>query len=290
MFNGFVLIDKESDWTSRDVCNKLQSYFHTRKVGHTGTLDPFATGLLIVTVNNGNKVGSYLDHLEKEYIAELRLGIKTSTADYTGEKTEEKEVPNITKEDIEKVFSSLIGEMDQIPPMTSAKKVHGVKLYSLAHAGIEVEREPRKVYIKEIELINFINNIVTFRCLVSTGTYVRTLGEEIAERLNTVGHLISLRRTKIGNINVEQATKIANLNENYLLSIFDTLSPYMTVFYVDEVLERKAKCGAPIYIKANYKENEKILIANKNKEAIAIYEYNECILKCVRGLWTNESN
>ncbi|MCR5309520.1 MAG: tRNA pseudouridine(55) synthase TruB, partial [Bacilli bacterium] len=229
--NGFFLIDKDSDWTSRDVCNKIQHLLHVKKVGHTGTLDPFATGLLMVSIGNGTKAGTFLEDFDKEYEATLVLGKKTSTGDIKGEEITQKDIPEITKEDIEKVFDSFIGIQKQTPPMTSAVHYQGRKLYELAHQGIEVEREQRVVEIKSIKLLDFNQKTtIKFKAKVSKGTYIRVLGEDIAERLGTVGYLSELRRISVGPYSVENAIKLEEVSSVKPFSIFEILSKHLPVY------------------------------------------------------------
>ena len=153
MKDGFLLIDKESDYTSRDVCNIIAKIFDAKKVGHAGTLDPFATGLLIVALNNATKTLAYIEGQYKTYEATLLLGKKTSSGDLTGEEIETKEVPNITKEDVGNIFNSLIGESEQTVPKTSAVHVNGRKLYHYAHLNQEVELPKRTIDIKELDAV-----------------------------------------------------------------------------------------------------------------------------------------
>lgn len=288
MKNGFLFIDKSVDWTSRDVCNKISHIFNTKKVGHTGTLDPFATGLLIVALGSASKAIPYLEDLNKTYVAELTLGKKTNTGDLTGEVILEKEVPNLTKEEIKETLSSFLGEQEQIPPMTSAIHVNGKKLYELAHKGIEVERKARKVNIFDISLLSYEDNKIIFSCTVSKGTYIRTLGEDIAEKLNTVGYLTALRRSKIDKYNLEKSKTIDNVNDSDLIPIQDVLSTYMKVVPVDENIIPKIKNGMPIkkeFIGFNLIKD--IIFIDKNtNEALAIYQLDDGVYKCLRGLWS----
>ena len=182
--DGLILIDKERNWTSRDVCNVCQKKFNTKKVGHTGTLDPFATGLLVVTINKANKICQFLDDFPKTYIASLKLGEKTTTLDLTGEIICSKNPSEHTKEEIIEVLNSFLGEIEQIPPMTSAIHYKGRKLYEYAHEGIDVEREARKVNIYDISLLDYQDDTIVFSATVSKGTYIRVLGEDIASKLN----------------------------------------------------------------------------------------------------------
>lgn len=217
MMQGILLVDKEAGMTSRKVDNLLQKRFLTKKVGHLGTLDPFATGLLIVAVGKATKCLPFLDSSSKTYEAELLLGSKTSTGDLEGEGILRKDPKIHEKQEIEETLSSFLGESTQIPPMSSAIKVDGVALYKLAHKGQEIERKPRKIVISSIRLLSQEGPRIRFEATVSSGTYIRTLGEDIAERLGEVGHLVSLRRTKIGFVDVMKAKRIAEVSEGDLL-------------------------------------------------------------------------
>lgn len=218
MMQGILLVDKEAGMTSRKVDNLLQKKFLTKKVGHLGTLDPFATGLLIVAVGKATKCLPFLDSSSKTYEAELLLGSKTSTGDLEGEEILRKDPKIHEKQEIEETLSSFLGESTQIPPMSSAIKVDGVALYKLAHKGQEIERKPRKIVISSIRLLSQEGPRIRFEAEVSSGTYIRTLGEDIAERLGEVGHLVSLRRTKIGSVDVRKAKRIAEVSEGDLLN------------------------------------------------------------------------
>ena len=281
--NGFYLIDKDVDWTSRDVCNKIQHLLHVKKVGHTGTLDPFATGLLVVSVGNGTKAGTFLEDFDKEYEATLVLGKKTSTGDLKGEVVTAEEVPSLSEEQVRKALKSLLGIQQQIPPMTSAIHHNGVKLYELAHQGIEVERESRTVEIKELELLELSENILRFRAKVSKGTYIRVLGEDIAKKLNTVGHLSSLRRISVGPYSVKDAIKLEEVICKEPFSISEILSKHLLTYIVPDELKKKVYDGACIKIDT---PSDKILVSDTENNAIAVYErLKEDIFKCCRGLW-----
>ena len=288
MKDGFLFIDKQVDWTSRDICNKASHLLGIKKVGHSGTLDPFATGLLILAFGNASKAIPYLEELDKTYIAELSLGKKTSTADLTGEVIKEASYEGITKEKVKEVLNSFIGKQTQIPPMTSAIHVNGQKLYELAHKGIEVERKPRDIEVFEISLISFEEGKIIFSAKVSKGTYLRTLGEDIADRLGTVGHLTALRRVKIHNYSITQAKTIDQINENSLVSIETILKEVMDEVFVDDTKLVKIKNGV------SFNKNElppvktnNILISDaKTREALAIYGLQGDKFVCLRGLWS----
>ena len=283
--DGVLLINKERDWTSRDVCNKLQNIFHTKSIGHLGTLDPFAEGLLAITINKANKIMQFTDDFKKTYIADLCLGIETSTGDLTGEVINKKEVGNITKIEVEETLKKFLGKINQVPPMTSAVHYQGRKLYEIAHEGEVVERTPREVEIYDIKLLEFKNNHIIFECTVSKGTYIRVLGEDIAKALNTVGHLDKLVRTKVGDLDLKDAIKISEVNENSkLIPISDILTHYKRK-QVDDIMLKKIKDGMTLPF--DDEEEEYLLIVDKNNDAIAIYQKrgHRHMYHCFRGLW-----
>lgn len=285
--DGFFLIDKLEGWTSRDVVTKIFHKFHTRKVGHTGTLDPFATGLLIVSIGAGNKASHFLEGLDKEYIAELKLCSSTSTGDKNGDVLDTKEVPDLNEEHIKEVLDSFLGKQSQIPPKYSAVHVHGVKAYKLMYHGIEIKDsdiKPREIEIKNIEFISYENHILKFKALVSKGTYIRVLGEDIAKRLNTIGHLITLRRTKVGLFNVEDAVSIDDTSEDTLVSISDGLK-HLPHIVATGKNEYKAVHGANIDINIAPNEN-RILIVDINNKAIAVYDKVDGRFVCTRGIYS----
>lgn len=285
--DGFFLIDKPINWTSQDVCNKIKHCFHLAKVGHSGTLDPFATGLLIVACNNATKLLPYVGFEPKKYIATLKLGVKTSTGDTEGEIISTKEVTTISEEFIKQIFDSSIGEQEQIPPMTSAVHVNGVKLYELAHQGIEIERKPRKISVFSLNLIKLDGDLLTFECAVSSGTYVRVLGEDLAVKLGTVGHLISLRRIQIDKCKIEEAKTIEEIEISDLFTM-DNFLHINSVLLNEKQLER-AIHGNPIIID-NIDDDFVLLlgIINDKKEVIAIYrKKNDKMYVSERGIYTN---
>ena len=212
MLDGIFLIDKEAGMTSRKVDNILGKRYGSHAVGHLGTLDPFATGLLIVAINKGTKLLTYLNDGDKTYEATLLLGEKTSTGDLEGEVIEKKDIPNISKEKLDEVLRSFLGNSLQIPPKFSAIKVNGVPLYKSARQGKEVEVKPRDITIYSLEG-TIEGKTIHLKAKVSKGTYIRTLGEDIAEKLGTVGHVTALRRTSIGDLSVNEAKKIDDLKD-----------------------------------------------------------------------------
>ena len=197
MANGIIIIDKPAGWTSMDVCAKLRGMFHEKRVGHAGTLDPMATGVLPVFIGRATRAVEFAADSDKEYIAGLKLGVVTNTQDTTGEVLEEREC-SVTRTELEAALSRFIGDIEQIPPMYSAIKINGKKLYELARKGREVERKPRPVTIHELELLGWPAAWEDFQLRVrcSKGTYVRTLCHDIGQTLGCGGCMSSLKRVK----------------------------------------------------------------------------------------------
>ena len=280
--NGFFLIDKKEGWTSRDVVTKISHIFHERKVGHSGTLDPFATGLLVISIGRATKANICLDGLDKEYIATLQLGGRTISGDKTNEIIEEKPIKTPTKEEILKVFDKLKGPQKQVPPMVSSVRYKGQKLYHLALQGIEVDRPARGINIYELELLDYTKDTITFRAKVSKGTYIRVLGETIANELGNIGYLTALRRTKVGDFSIEDAIDVLEVSENKLISNYDALS-FMPMVELDDEWAIKASHG--VALPSSMSESRDIILAvDKNHMVIAIYKYDGDHFKCLRGI------
>ena len=220
--DGIIVINKEKGCTSHDIVYKVKKMFNT-KVGHTGTLDPNATGVLPILLGKGTKISKYLIEHDKEYEVVLQLGVKTTTADEEGEIIEEKEVLKESLEQlkIERILKSFIGKIKQMPPKYSAIKVNGRKLYEYARKGQEVEIKPREVEIYNIEITNIQKEKkqIEFKVSCSKGTYIRTLCEDIAEKMRTVGYMKELKRTKVGDFNIEQAITLGQLQEKENIKI-----------------------------------------------------------------------
>ena len=211
-------INKPIGWTSFDVVKKIRFITKEKKVGHGGTLDPFADGVLIVATGRDTKQLTEITGTDKSYIATIRLGEITNTLDTEGIVTEKKEIPSFNDDTILKVLNTFLGETKQIPPMFSAKKIKGKKLYELARKNIEVERMPVLINIKKISLLSFNAKKITFSVTSSKGTYIRVLGKDIAEKLGTLGYLTSLKRTKVGSFSVADSTSIEEFEEKWKLS------------------------------------------------------------------------
>lgn len=218
--DGIVIVDKEQGYTSNDVVQIIKKKFG-EKVGHTGTLDPMATGVLPILIGKGTLLSKYLINHDKIYVATLKLGIKTDTGDITGDIIKERKFDEniLEEENVLKVLEEVKGEQEQIPPMYSAIKVNGKKLYEYARKGLTIDIEPRKINIYNTELLNIDkeNKEIQFRVSCSKGTYIRTLCEKIAENLKTIGTMSSLNREKVGEFGINQAIKINEINDNLKL-------------------------------------------------------------------------
>lgn len=226
--DGIIVINKEKEYTSHDVVAKLKKKLNISKVGHTGTLDPNATGVLPILIGKGTKFSKYLINHDKIYEVELELGKKTDTADIEGKVIEEKNVDEkYIKENLLQVLESFVGKQEQIPPMYSAIKKDGKKLYEYARAGEKVEIEPRKIEIYKIDLNKYNKNIISFVVSCSKGTYIRSLCEDIAEKLNTVGYMKNLKRLQVGEFNIRDAVYIDDIDlknvNDYLITLEEIL-------------------------------------------------------------------
>ena len=280
--SGILLVDKAEGVTSRQIDNAIQKAFKTRKVGHLGTLDPFATGLLLVAVNKATKYLPYLDDAKKRYVASLRLGISTSTGDKDGEVVKEEIVPSLSQGDIESALSSVLGESLQVPPMTSAIKINGKALYELAHEGKEIPREPRKIVVYEIALLSYVPPVLTFQALVSKGTYMRTLGEDVARKLGAIGHLESLRRVEVGNIGLDAAKPLGEITQGDLKNPADFLPEDARVILNKEE-EKLVKNGRPIALPSN---KETLFALSHSGEGIAVLQKGDRgLYRVLRGLF-----
>lgn len=269
--NGFILVNKKKDMTSRDVVNFLTKILNTKKIGHTGTLDPFAEGILLVGVNKGLKVVKLLNYKDKEYIAKVKLGIKTDTLDITGNILEEKK-EELNKEELAPVLKSFIGDYSYEVPIYSAIKVNGKKLYEYAREGKKVELPIKNSYIYDIKLIDFKDNSFTFSVKVSNGTYIRALVRDISKKLNKLMTLEELTRTKVDNLLIENSYTLEDIkNNNFKLLKINDLLNYKEV-ELSRDLEDKVLNGNKI--KLDEKEDNILFI--KEKEEIAVYTREEC--------------
>lgn len=275
--NGILLINKEENYTSRDVVNKVGKILGTKKVGHTGTLDPLATGVLVLCIGNATKLNEVLTSTYKEYEAEVTLGMLTDTLDITGNILKEESV-QINQEEIEKALSKMCGKYFQEVPIYSAVKVNGKKLYEYARNHEAVELPKREVDIKELSLVGKIKyqdnkTIFKIKCLVSKGTYIRALINDIAKYLNTIGVMSKLNRTKQGKFILEDCYTLKDIeNGNYKLIDIDKVLVDYPCIMVSDYLEKLICNGAII---DNNWNKDKILFIDKNNQLIALYKVYE---------------
>jgi tRNA pseudouridine55 synthase len=271
--NGIIVIDKPKDYTSRDIVNIVSKKLNTKKVGHTGTLDPLATGVLVLPIGRALKVSELLTSNTKEYIAEVILGYETDMLDITGTEIK-RNIPSVTKEELLKVLKSYIGKYNQEVPLYSAVKVGGRKLYEYARSGTPVIPPSKEVEVYSLELISDLKHIngaveFTIRCEVSKGTYIRSLIRDIAYSLNTYGTMKNLIRTRQGIFTLKDAYTLKDIEENNykLLSIKECL-PNIKTTVIEEPLLTKVKNG--MVLDNFFKENMSLLLDKEGKE-IAIY-------------------
>lgn len=282
--NGIIIVDKKKDWTSQDILTKIKKSKKFNKIGHAGTLDPLATGVMVVMINEATKLSDYLMNDEKEYLCEIIIGKATDTEDSQGNIISETEVKEI--KNVDEVLNSLVGKLDQIPPMYSALHHNGVKLYELARRGIEVEREKRLV---EIFSINRTSDIViengeakfSFITRVSKGTYIRTLCVEIGNRLGFPAYMNELRRLSSGNMRIEDASTLDDvLAGNFkLINMLEVFKNYK-IIEVDEYLDSKIKNGMKVKVDCD----QNLIVFSKNNDLYAIYEKDNELYRAKR-IW-----
>lgn len=265
--DGIILVDKEKNMTSRDVVNVISKKLGTKKVGHTGTLDPIATGLMVICVNKGTKLVELLTDHDKSYIATVKLGLKTDTYDITGNILEENYDYQIKKEELERVLNSFVGKYMQEVPIYSSIKINGKKLYEYARSNIEVELPKRLVEIYDIKLLDFNDNQFTFSVSVSKGTYIRSLINDISKKMNILMTMSELRRTIVGKFNINNAKKLNDIMKNDILPITEIVD--FPVITVDDNLEKKIRNGMQI---DDIYNSQYVLFINDKNEELAIYE------------------
>lgn len=270
--NGIILINKEKGITSRDVVNRVCKKLNTNKVGHTGTLDPIATGLMVLCVGEGLKLAQLLTGHDKEYIAKVKLGIKTDTFDITGKVLEERK-SDLDKESLINTLNSFVGEYLQEVPIYSSVKVNGKKLYEYAREGKKVDLPKHLVKIYNIELLDLDDDSFTFKVMVSSGTYIRSLINDIGNKLNIPMTMEELERTKVGEYKLENATIVDNLN---IIPIIDAIN--IKKINVDNDLLKKVSNG--VKIKNIY--NEKMVMFIYDNKPISLYQDDNGMMKSYR--------
>ena len=271
--NGILVVKKTKGLTSRDVVNKVGKILNTKKIGHTGTLDPMATGVLVLCIGTSLKLVELLTNHDKEYIAKIKLGIETDTLDITGKILKKEIIPTITKEKIEKVLKSFIGKSNQQVPIYSSIKVNGKKLYEYARNGEKVDLPIREIEIYNIELLKINSeDEFTIKCHVSKGTYIRSLVRDIGYALKTIATMTELDRIKVGEFSLKESYSIEDIEKgNYkLLSPLDVVNlPKITV---DEQTEKKVKNGAVLPKIFN---DDMAFLLNKQGKLLAIYKQKD---------------
>lgn len=278
--DNIILINKEKEMTSHDLVNIVRRSLRMKRVGHTGTLDPNATGLMVIAVNKATKLVNYLQHDDKEYIFEMVCGEMSDTLDIWGEITAKEEVNPFTEEDLVNVLNSFLGKSEQIPPMYSAIKVDGRKLYELARNNETIELEPRPIEIYEIELIQF-SPTIKVRVVSSSGTYIRSLIRDIGIKLDNLAIMSSLVRTRVGEYHLDDANSVDDIRERNIKFIDPetALSKYHKIEYNDssDIFNgRRIKLDT---------DEDLVLITISNK-SLAFYEREDKdTFKCKRGLW-----
>jgi tRNA pseudouridine55 synthase len=296
--DGVLIIDKPEDYTSHDVVARLRGILKTKRIGHTGTLDPFATGVLVMLIGRATRLAQFLDKDAKEYEAILRFGFETDTGDRTGElRITNYELRSFSDDEFENVVASFRGEIKQTPPMYSAKKVAGRKLYELARKGVEIEREPVKVMIYELETIEpkrtqrrleegakdqeLKSQDRSLRVVCSAGTYIRTLAEDIGRRFGTGAHLAELRRTRAGKFDLSQAVTLEELEAivaadklpDYLISMNKAVAHLPPVILTEKEIE-DTRNGKKLRIEADeLADNQTVRMIDGAENLIAIGFY-----------------
>ncbi|MCI5732808.1 MAG: tRNA pseudouridine(55) synthase TruB [Tenericutes bacterium] len=267
--DGVLIVNKEKGVTSRDVVNKICKILNTKKVGHTGTLDPIATGVLVVCVGKATKLVEILTSEDKEYIATVKLGVLTDTLDTDGKVLEEKDV-FIKKEDLVRTLNSFVGFYDQEVPIYSAVKINGKKLYEYARSNIKVDLPKRRVEIKKIELLEFNKDHYKFKVLVSKGTYIRSLIKDINDKLKIIGSMSDLIRTKQGDFDIKDSYTISEINDSKynLLTVTDVLKDENCVI-IDDTLFKVVKNGG--------------LIDNVYNKSFVTFIYNEKVVSIYKS-------
>lgn len=276
--DGILLIHKEAGMTSHDVVMKVRKLLHTKKVGHCGTLDPDATGVLVLCVNKATKAIQFLTADSKEYIAVLSLGKSTDTYDASGKVVEEKEFTGIDR--VKEVLDSFIGKQSQVPPIYSAIKINGKKLYEYARENKEVDIQPRDIEIKELELLDIKDNEITFRVLCSKGTYIRSLCVDIACKLGYPGHMKSLIRSQSGDFKLEECYRLEDVeNGHFQLVSMDEAFAHFDRIEVDESIVIHGK-----KIKSDI--DHEVAVYSYEGKLLAVYGPDgEGYLKSIRGLF-----
>lgn len=268
--NGVLAIYKEKGFTSRDVVNVLSKELGTKKIGHTGTLDPIATGVLVVCIGDALKLVELLTNHDKEYIAKIRLGVETDTLDITGKVLREEEIRKYSKEEVEEVLKGFVGKIKQVAPKYSAIKVNGKKLYEYARNGEDVELPVRDIEIYDLKLASdIVNGEFYIKCRVSKGTYIRSLIRDIGVSLGTVATMVELERTRLGSFGLENTYTLDDIRYGMfsMMEICDVVN--LPKLVVDKDMEKKIRNGCVL---DKFFDDDMVMIMNEVNRLIAIYQ------------------
>ena len=286
--NGIVIVDKPEGWTSQDVTAKLRGVFQTRRIGHGGTLDPMATGVLPVFVGRATRGVEFFEHAEKTYETILRLGITTDTEDITGTVLTERDA-FVTGTQLEAVLEQFRGEIQQIPPMYSALKVNGQKLCDLARKGKEVERKPREIEIFQLDCLSFSGNTARIRVKCSKGTYIRTLCKDIGQALGCGGCMESLRRVTAGAYTIDEAVKLSDLVESndpeHFLRPVDSMFTQHPAVTLTPNQEKRCRNGATFSVKL---ENGTYRAYSQGGEFLMLAKVDDGVMSTVKSFYDVE--
>jgi tRNA pseudouridine55 synthase len=288
--NGLLIVDKPAGITSHDVVARVRRILKTKRVGHTGTLDPFATGVMVILIGQATRLAQFLDKDEKEYEAIIGFGFETDTGDRTGVTRDECRVPGekvaalITPVDWNEVFALYLGEIEQLPPMFSAKKVKGTKLYEHARRGDVIDRKPINVTVSRLEKIgseiSSLRSEININVVCSAGTYIRTLAEDIGRKIGTFAHLAELRRKRSGKFTIDQSLTLDELEDldepaSALISMNEAVSHLPVTILPDERIERTKTGLSTRVAESNFTDGEVVRIQTADGDLIAIGFYNE---------------
>lgn len=286
--NGILLIDKPPLWTSNDVVSKLKGVLKERRIGHSGTLDPLATGLLVVFAGRATRAVSFAESHDKRYTAGLRLGLRTDTQDISGNVISQEQT-DIKNEELDRVLSCFVGEIEQTPPMYSAVRVNGKRLYELARKGIEVERKPRKITVYSIERKGRESGDIVLDIKCSKGTYIRTLCSDIGERLGCGACMSTLRRTEAGMFSVENAYTLDEvIREAEIGDVSSLILPTETIFSeyeritVSASAEAKVRNGNPVSFSA---QDGTYRVCSQQGEFLALGRCENGIIKTIKSFF-----
>ena len=278
-----LFINKPKGMTSFALCKDMRPVFGTRSIGHTGTLDPNATGVMVVLLDKATKANQFLTGVDKEYIATVELGYETDTLDIDGKITEEKEIMPFTRQELEEVLSSFLGVQKQMPPLTSAIRIKGKRLYEYQREGKEVEIPEREVEIRELELLEMKENEIVLRCAVSSGTYIRSLARDIFARTGNLSTLKDLQRTRTGSVTIDMCDPYEEVVKgNYHLhSLHDLLKARYYSLEAERPEDIRSGKPLPLSCEANR------VYLYENDEPLAVYERSadDGLFRSVRGLF-----